>query len=1029
MKFHGIQIQEGSSISNLTVASGTLFPGTPNEAEMFYRTDSDIRVRGLYAYIGGTWDRIASADSVTVPSAADFPLLANTGDLFYRDSNDANEALYVYTGAAWIAAASGSGSPVAVTGDVTGTLFVGGTGALTLATITTGTAVGIASASTIITYDSKGRITTSSTTPISIAANQTTSGTFADVRIAASNVTQHQSSLSLSATQVTSGIFADARIASSNVTQHQGALSLAANQTTSGTFADARIASSSVTQHQGALSLAATQLTSGTFADTRIAASNVTQHQAALTILETQITNGALLARLADNETITGSYQFNNPIVTATPISGSHATTKDYVDQAIAGLSWKNSVLVTTTANITLSGLQTIDGIAVVAGNRVLVKNQSTQSQNGVYVVAAGAWTRAADFDAVSPVDEVNSAAVFVRSGTTQADTAWTQTASIVTIGSDAMVFAQFAGSNLFIAGTGLTMTGNSFDVNTASAGRIVVNTDNIDLALVTNSGTGTFQKLTTDAYGRVSGTTPVVAADITPLVNATYVAKAGDTMTGLLTLSSGLTASSSITSIDDININGSNFKVNTITKSTALYAYDVQRSGSIVGGIKVDGSALFTTVNATTLIGSLTGAASLNVLKAGDTMTGNLVITNDGQALRTRQVSTAGNVGLRIEGADTLRRFEMLFLGTTGGGAYGAPAGAAVINSTVGIPLYIATGDTTRMIIDAAGNINTAGAVPKAWGSAFRSLTSYFEAGLFTSNAGQAGVSADCYNDGTDWRYADANQASRYEFGPNGAPHRWFIAPVGVTNAIVPFTEVMRITAAGNVSIGATGSSQRLSVNGNATFSGLLAVGSSGPYDSSVVNWISSNANQLILSGNNFYDNASLQTRASSTGFSGTIEYDKGTGAWSVFTSSTSQTTNTALTNFAMRMRITAAGVIQDGASLELGWKTIPQNSQSAAYTLILADSGRHIFHPAADTTARTFTIPANASVAFPIGTAVTFVNQNAAGVVTIAITTDTMRLAGAGTTGSRTLAANGIATAMKITATEWIISGTGLT
>ena len=111
------------------------------------------------------------------------------------------------------------------------------------------------------------------------------------------------------------------------------------------------------------------------------------------------------------------------------------------------------------------------------------------------------------------------------------------------------------------------------------------------------------------------------------------------------------------------------------------------------------------------------------------------------------------------------------------------------------------------------------------------------------------------------------------------------------------------------------------------------------------------------------------------------------------------------------------------------VGFRVLPQNSQSAAYTLVLADSGKHILHPSADTTARTFTIPANSSVAFPVGTAVTFINQNAAGVVTIAITTDTMRLAGAGTTGSRTLAANGVATAIKLTSTEWIISGTGLT
>lgn len=114
---------------------------------------------------------------------------------------------------------------------------------------------------------------------------------------------------------------------------------------------------------------------------------------------------------------------------------------------------------------------------------------------------------------------------------------------------------------------------------------------------------------------------------------------------------------------------------------------------------------------------------------------------------------------------------------------------------------------------------------------------------------------------------------------------------------------------------------------------------------------------------------------------------------------------------------------------SNNLGYLNIPQNSQSGAYTLIASDAGKHILHPSADTTARIWTIPANASVAFPIGTAITFVNQNGAGTITISITTDVMRLAGTGGLGNRTLAANGIATALKITATEWIISGTGLT
>lgn len=108
---------------------------------------------------------------------------------------------------------------------------------------------------------------------------------------------------------------------------------------------------------------------------------------------------------------------------------------------------------------------------------------------------------------------------------------------------------------------------------------------------------------------------------------------------------------------------------------------------------------------------------------------------------------------------------------------------------------------------------------------------------------------------------------------------------------------------------------------------------------------------------------------------------------------------------------------------------RLIPQNSQSGPYTLVLGDKGKHIFHPSADVTARTWTIPANASVAYAIGTPITFINENGAGVITISINSDTMRLAGAGTTGNRTLAANGVATAVKVTSTSWVISGTGLT
>lgn len=115
--------------------------------------------------------------------------------------------------------------------------------------------------------------------------------------------------------------------------------------------------------------------------------------------------------------------------------------------------------------------------------------------------------------------------------------------------------------------------------------------------------------------------------------------------------------------------------------------------------------------------------------------------------------------------------------------------------------------------------------------------------------------------------------------------------------------------------------------------------------------------------------------------------------------------------------------------AASNIGYQNIPQNSQSGNYTLVIGDAGKHIYHASGAGAGDTYTIPANSSVAFPVGTTITFANRDTTNSVSIAITTDTLTMAGTGTTGTRTLAPYGIATAMKITSTEWLISGTGLT
>lgn len=135
---------------------------------------------------------------------------------------------------------------------------------------------------------------------------------------------------------------------------------------------------------------------------------------------------------------------------------------------------------------------------------------------------------------------------------------------------------------------------------------------------------------------------------------------------------------------------------------------------------------------------------------------------------------------------------------------------------------------------------------------------------------------------------------------------------------------------------------------------------------------------------------------------------------------------TTSSLTSVGTLNTLSVTGAITTGG-MEVGTKVMPQSIKSTDYTAQLTDNGGHIFHPSADLSTRTWTIPANNVTAFPIGTALMFINQNNAGVITI-VCNDTMRLAGVGTTGPRTLAANGMATAIKVTSTEWLISGTNL-
>lgn len=232
----------------------------------------------------------------------------------------------------------------------------------------------------------------------------------------------------------------------------------------------------------------------------------------------------------ASGDTLTGYLTLH-----ADPTNPMHPVTLQSMQAAIAGagnVAW-DSVRAVATSNVALTGTQTIDGIALTAGQRVLVAGNSTASQNGIYVVAAGAWSRATDADSATHFKP--GRIVFVNEGTTYADSQWSFINDAQpTLGSTAISFTQINGLGQIAAGNGLTKTGNTLAVGTASSARIVVNADDIDLATLTDSGSGTFVKITRDAYGRVSGTTAVVAADISELLDNDLTALANTATNGI---------------------------------------------------------------------------------------------------------------------------------------------------------------------------------------------------------------------------------------------------------------------------------------------------------------------------------------------------------------------------------------------------------------------------------------------------------------------------------------------------------------
>lgn len=304
--------------------------------------------------------------------------------------------------------------------------------------------------------------------------------------------------------------------------------------------------------------------------------------------------------------TTPSSAAFTTATVSTAPVSGNDVVNKTYLDYFATGLSWKQPVLCATTTNITLSGLQAIDGVTVVAGDRVLVKSQSTNSQNGIYLASASAWSRSPDADTWN---ELVSAICFVEEGSTYAGTAWYCTAQAGgTIGTTAVVWSNFSVAASYTAGTGLTLAGNQFSI--------------------TNTG------VTAGAYGSASKTlTATVNAQgqLTVLAD-TNIAISNTQVSGLGTMSTQAASNVAITggTIDGVTIGG----VTAGAVTATLFTGPATGLTGTATSLSIGGNAATATsaTTATNLAGGATGSLPYQSASGTTTL---LAAGTDGYVLR----------------------------------------------------------------------------------------------------------------------------------------------------------------------------------------------------------------------------------------------------------------------------------------------------------------------------------------------------------------------------------------------------------
>lgn len=783
----------------------------------------------------------------------------------------------------------------------------------------------------------------------------------------------------------------------------------------------------------------------------------------------------------ANTVNATGNIDANNYNITnlAQPVNSTDAATKQYVDDNSQGLNVHDPANAATTttlasttggtvtydngadgvgATLTISGatLTTIDGVSLSTNMRILVKNEANATWNGVYIYNSDTQlTRSSDFD--DSMTEISGGDyIFVEEGTTNAKTSWVQSTLNVMVGVDPIVFYQFSAAGTYNAGTGLTLTGSTFSVNSTQTQITQVGT----LSSLSVSGTLSAGNISGNIGGNGGNLSNINGSNVTGQVSYAAVAN-----------SVSVANVSGIGNIATINLDGS--------LSNVLYGNGVfAPQTSDVANANYANYAGNVVISAQ---GNITSLGNLVNIQLDSTVTP--ITANAGQMFwdTVEQTMTLGmnngvqqQVGLEsyiiVKASSTITNGQVvMFTGANGDNVLGAPADTTSVGFKTDYIIGVATQDiatnnfgyittfgkvhglntnsfnlgdilwldnstpgllTNIQPSDPNYQIQIAAVTKKSSGDGhiqvrltpYWSLSKLTDVTITSPLSGQSLV----YN-GSVWINGIAN-ISNIAYSVSGANVTGAVSYATVANSVA----VANVSGLGNIAtINLNGSSSQI-LYGNGVFAAAPASYTNTNATSLLAsfgsNTISTTGNvnvgnliaatDVIATGNVWANAGSLRTTASTANVfnaTPTTVNIAGGASLAVNIGNTSGTIN-------------LSGNVQGNTNgFAIGYRDIPQLSFAGNTTVALSDAGKHYYSTLS--TANTLTVPNNSSVAFATGTAINIINQGT-GTITIAQGTGvTIYLAGNSTSGNRTLSSYGMATLQKVATDTWFLVGVGLT